>query len=123
MISINSPFRQSKKIKQRSLFNIKKSAGLLMALTVNLFECKLNLLVLNVILYICMIVMIILPTIILFFFCGTQIFSKKIMSVNLNRDFCSFLRPSQPKMERERTTIIEYVSIAMRRGVLVITVS
>ncbi len=34
MMSMNSPFKESKKIKERSLFNIKKRAGPLMALTV-----------------------------------------------------------------------------------------
>ena len=36
MMAMNSPSKQSKKIKERSLFNIKKSAGPLMALTVDL---------------------------------------------------------------------------------------
>ena len=36
MMSTISPFKKSKKIKERSLFNIKKSAGPLMALTVYL---------------------------------------------------------------------------------------
>ena len=38
MISMNSAFRQSKKKKQKSLFNIKKSAGPLIALTVFFIE-------------------------------------------------------------------------------------
>ncbi len=35
MMSMNSPFKQNKKIKHRSLLNTKKRSGPLMALTVN----------------------------------------------------------------------------------------